>query len=151
MNLSNATWDKLGYYFGGSDYFEQTYPLSVSTTLSMLQNRFAITPRIKSYDRDNMGEFEINIEDEFEMPFKDRFFILSVNASFRYMSTEWEEDGKSYDETETDILGSANLRVNHNKKFYTEWYLGTGLYFRPDNLSNEYNDFYIGVDAHYVF
>ena len=151
MNLSNETWNKLGYYFGGSDYFEQSYPLSVSTTLSMLQNRFAITPRIKSYNRDNMGEFEINIEDEFEMPFMNRFLILSVNAGFRYMSTEWDEDGKSYEETETDILGSANLRVNHNKKFYTEWYLGTGLFFRPENLSNEYNDFYVGVNAHYVF
>lgn len=151
MELSNTTWDKLGYFFGGSDYFEQSYPMSVTTTLNILQNRFAVTPRFKSYNRDNMGEFEITVEDEFEMPFKNRFFVLTVNASFRYMNTDWEEEGKSFDETEIDVLSNANLRVNHNKKFYTEWFLGNALYYRPDNPSNEYNDFYVGVNAHYVF
>ena len=151
MDLSNTTWDKLGYFFGGSNYFEQSYPMSVTTTLSMLQNRFAVTPRFKSYNRDDMSEFEITIEDEFEMPFKNRFFVLTVNASFRYMNTDWEEDGESFDETEVDVLSNANLRVNHNKKFYTEWFIGNALYLRPDNPSNEYNDFYVGVNAHYVF
>ena len=151
MELSNTTWDKLGYFFGGSNYFEQSYPVSVTTTLSMLQNRFAVTPRFKSYNRDDMSEFEIIVEDEFEMPFKNRFFVLTVNASFRYMNTEWEEEGEDFDETEVDILSNANLRVNHNKKFYTEWILGNALYIRPDSPSNEYNDFYVGVNAHYVF
>ncbi len=151
MDLENTTWDKLGYYFGGSDYFEQTYPMSVTTTLPILQNRFSLTPRFKSYNRDDMSEFEITIEDEFEMPFKNNFFVLGVNAGFRYMTTDWEEEDESYDETETDILGGVNLRVNHNKRFYTEWYTGTAIYFRPDNLSNEYNDIYLGVNAHFVF
>ena len=151
MELSNTTWDKLGYYFGGSDYFEHIYPMSVTTTLPILQNRFSLTPRFKSYNRDDMSEFEISIEDEFEMPFKNNFFVLGVNAGFRYMTTSWEEEDESYDETETDILGSVNLRVNHNKRFYTEWYTGTAIYFRPDNLSNEYNDIYLGVNAHFVF
>ena len=44
-----------------------------------------------------------------------------------------------------------NLRVNHNKRFYTEWYTGAALYYRPDNLSNEYKDVYVGVNAHFVF
>lgn len=151
MELSNTTWDKLGYFFGGSNYFEQSYPMSVTTTLNILQNRFAVTPRFKSYNRDDMSEFEITIEDEFEMPFKNRFFVLTVNASLRYMNTDWEEEGESFDETEVDVLSNANLRVNHNKKFYTEWFLGNALYFRPDNPGNEYNDFYVGVNAHYVF
>lgn len=151
MDLENSTWDKLGYYFGGSDYFEQTYPMSVTTTLPILQNRFSLTPRFKSYNRDDMSEFEITIEDEFEMSFKNNFFVLGVNAGFRYMTTDWEEEDESYDETETDILGGMNLRVNHNKRFYTEWYTGTAIYFRPDNLSNEYNDIYLGVNAHFVF
>ena len=151
MDLSNTTWDKLGYFFGGSNYFEQSYPMSVTTTLSMLQNRFAVTPRFKSYNRDDMSEFEITVEDEFEMPFKNRFFVLTVNASFRYMNTDWEEEGENFDETEIDVLSNANLRVNHNKKFYTEWFVGNALYYRPDNQSNEYNDFYVGVNAHYVF
>ena len=151
LDLSNETWGKLGYYFGGSNYFEHSYPVSVSTTLSMLQNRFAFTPRFKSYNRDDMSEFEISIEDELEMPFKDRFFVLGVNLGFRYMSTDWEEEGKDYSETETDIVANANFRVNHTKKFYTEWIAGTALYFRPENLSNEYTDIYFGVNAHYVF
>lgn len=149
--LSNTTWDKLGYYFGGSDYFEHIYPMSVTTTLPILQNRFSLTPRFKSYNRDDMSEFEISIEDEFEMPFKDNFFVLGVNAGFRYMTTSWEEEDESYDETETDITANVNLRVNHNKRFYTEWYTGTAIYLRPDNLSNEYNDIYFGVNAHFVF
>ena len=98
-----------------------------------------------------MSEFEITVEDEFEMPFKNRFFVLTVNASFRYMNTDWEEEGENFDETEIDVLSNANLRVNHNKKFYTEWFVGNALYYRPDNQSNEYNDFYVGVNAHYVF
>jgi hypothetical protein len=151
MDLANTTWDKLGYYFGGSDYFEQTYPISVTTTLPILQNRFSLIPRFKNYKRDDMSEFEITIEDEFEMPFKNNFFVLGVNGGFRYMSTDWEEDDESYDETETDILGSVNLRINHNKRFYTEWYTGTAIYFRPDNLSNEYKDIYVGANAHFVF
>ena len=44
-----------------------------------------------------------------------------------------------------------NVRVNHNKKFYTEWFVGSAVYFRPDNKSNEYSDIYMGVNAHYVF
>ena len=151
LTFSDDTWGKLGYYFGGSDFFEHTYPISIATTLPMLQNRFAITPRFKSYSRDNMGEFEISIDDEFEIPLKDRFFILGINAGFRYMNTEWEEDGEDFSETETDILGSANFRINHTKHFYSEWFAGTALYFRPDNLSNEYTDIYFGVNAHYVF
>ena len=151
MDLSNETFDKLGYYFGGSNYFEQTYPISVTTTLPILQNRFSLTPRFKSYNRDDMSEFEISIEDDFEMPFKNNFFVLGANASFRYMSTDWEEDGESFDETETDVLGTVNLRVNHNKRFYTEWYTGAAFYYRPDNLSNEYKDVFVGVNAHYVF
>jgi len=151
LTFSNDTWGKLGYFFGGSDYFEHSYPISVATTLPILQNRFAVTPRFKSYNRDNMGEFEISIEDEFEMPLKDRFFILGINAGFRYMNTEWEEDDKDLSETETDILGGANFRINHTKHFYSEWFAGTALYFRPDNLSNEYTDIYFGVNAHYVF
>ena len=151
MDLANTTWSKLGYYFGGSNYFEQVYPISVNTTLPILQNRFTITPRFKSYKRDDMSEFEISIEDEFEMPFKDNFFVLSANAGFRYMGTEWKDEDGSIDETETDVLGSVQLRVNHNKTFYTEWYVGTALYFRPDNLSNDYKDIYSGVNANFVF
>ena len=45
MDLSNTTWAKLGYYFGGADYFEHAYPLSATTTLKRVQNRFKRTSR----------------------------------------------------------------------------------------------------------
>ena len=67
------------------------------------------------------------------------------------MKTDWEEDGENIDETETDVLGSASLRVNHTKRLSTEWYTGAALYYRPDNISDEYKDIYGGVRVNYVF
>lgn len=151
IDFSDATWGKLGYYFGGSDFFEQSYPITVTTTLPKLQNRFNITPRFKNYNRDDMSEFEISVEDEFEMPFKNKFFLLGINAQFRYMSTEWEEEDESFNETEVDVVTNVNFRVNHTSHLYSEWFAGTGLYFRPDNLSDEYKDIYFGVNVNYVF
>ena len=151
MNLSDTNWSKLGYYFGGSNYFEQAYPISVTTTLPILQNRFGITPRYKSYNRDDMSELEFTVEDEIEIPFMSRFLILDISSSFRYMNTGWKEAGEDVKETEMDILSNVNVRMNHNKKFYTEWFVGSAVYFRPDNKSNEYSDIYMGVNAHYVF
>ena len=151
INFSNTTWGKLGYYFGASDYFEQTYPISVMTTLPILQNRFGITTRYKTYNRDDMKEFEFTIEDEIEIPFMSRFLILGLNSSFRLMDTGWKEDGIDISETEMDIISNLNVRINHTKKFYTEWFVGVAAYARPDNKSSEYSDLYMGVNAHYVF
>ena len=151
INFSNSTWSKLGYYFGASDYFEQTYPISVMTTLPILQNRFGITTRYKTYNRDDMDEFEFIIEDEIEIPFMSRFLILGLNASFRLMDTGWKEDGVEISETEMDIISNVNVCINHTKKFYTEWFVGIADYSRPDNKSSEYSDIYMGVNAYYVF
>ena len=151
MDLANSTWGKLGYYFSGANYFEQAYPISVTTIFPILQNRFAFTPRYKSYNRDDMSEIEYTVEEEIEVPFMNRFLVLDISSSFRYMNTDWNEEGKDFKETEMDILGNANLRVNHNKKFYTEWFAGTAIYLRPDNKSYQYSDIYMGVNAHYVF
>ncbi|MCQ2098521.1 MAG: hypothetical protein MJY87_11350 [Fibrobacter sp.] len=151
MKLADTTWEKLGYYFGGADFFEQSYPVSVSSSLSMLQNQISITPRFKSYTRDNMSEAEIIIEDEFEMPLKDKFFVLGANFQFRHQNTSWDEDGDEVEEAETDILGSVNLRVNHTRKLYSEWFTGAALYYRPDNRSDEYKDIYGGVRVYYSF
>ena len=156
MKLANKTWDKMGYYFGGADYFEHSYPISATTSLNRIQNYVAITPRFKSYERDEMGETEIAIEDQFEISFRNRFFILGVNAEFRYLTTDWQEetiDEEVYtvEESEMDVLGNINLRVNHTKHLYSEWYTGAAMYYRPDNLSDEYKDIYGGVRVNYVF
>ena len=151
MDFSNTTWAKLGYYFGGADYFEQTYPLSATTTLNNIQNHFGFTPRLKSYERNDMTEREFTIDDEFEIPFRNRFLILGISAEFRYLNTDWEENGKSEDETEMDVLGNINLRVNHTKRLSSEWYTGAAYYHRPDNLSDEYKDIYGGVRVNYLF
>lgn len=151
FKFADTTWAKLGYYYGGADFFDQAYPISVTTTLSMLQNRFAVTPRFKSYTRDNMSEAEVTIEDEFEMPFRSRFLVLSADAQFRYLSTSWDEGENEESESEMDLIANLNLRVNHTKAFYSEWYTGAGLYYRPDNRSNEYKDIFGGVRLNYVF
>jgi hypothetical protein len=151
MDLSKTTWAKMGYYFGGADFFEQIYPVSATTTLSRIQNHLEVTPRLKSYKRNDMTESEITIDEDFEISFLRRFLIVGISGEFRYETTEWEENDRSKDETETDVLGSLNLRLNHTKHLSTEWYGGTALYFRPDNLSDEYKDIYGGVRVNYVF
>lgn len=151
FDLADSTWGKLGYYFGGADFFEQSYPISVTTTLSGLQNRFAATPRFKSYTRDDMSESEITLDDELEIPFLNNFLVLGLNGQFRYLVTSWEENGRDLDETETDVLADLSLKINHTKKFSTQWYTGTGMYYRPDNRSNEYKDTYFGMKANYSF
>jgi len=151
MDLEDTTWAKLGYYYGGGDYFEQAYPLSITTTLSRLQNLFMVTMRLKSYNRNEMEESEITVEDELEIPFKNRFLILTLNGQFRTMVTEWTESDKDYDESEMDVLGKINLRINHNKHFYSDWYTGAAFFYRPDYLSNEYKDIYGGINLNYVF
>lgn len=151
FDLSKETWSKMGYYFGGADYFEQRYPLSATTTLSSLQNKIAVTPRFKSYERADMSESEISIEDELEMPLLNRFLILGANGAFRYLNTSWTQDGKDVSESETDVLGNVKVRVNHTKKLNSEWFIGTAMYYRPENLSNDYKDAFGGVRVNYVF
>lgn len=150
-DLHDTTWAKLGYYFGGSNYFEHSYPLSATTSIHDIQNHFSVTPRFKSYKRDDMEETEITISDEFEIPFKSRLFILGLNGEFRYMTTSWEEHAESFDETETDLLGDISLRVNHTSHFYSVWNFGAARYARPDDHSSEYRDIFGGIQLNYVF
>jgi len=151
MDLADTTWAKLGYYFHGGDYFEQTYPVVVTTTLKSMQNRFEVTPRFKSYVRDEMSESEITVADEIEIPFMNRFLILGINGEFRYMTTDWESGDEEFNESETDVLSALNLRINHTKHFYSEWYTGTAFYYHPDDLASQYKDIYAGINLNYVF
>lgn len=151
FDFANSTWGKLGYYFNGADFFEQAYPLSVTTTLPILQNKVSVTPRFKSYNRDEMSEAEITVEDEIEVPLMNRFMILGANGTFRYLTTNWKQNGKKEGEDEIDVIGNANLHINHTKRLNSEWYLGVLMNYRPDNLFNEYKDIFGGVRVNYAF
>ena len=151
INLADETWAKMGYYFGGANYFEHSYPLSATTKLKRIQNYVSVQPRFKTYKRDDMKESEITIDDEFEISFLNRFLIWGISGEFRYLTVDWEEEDVSMDESETDILASTNLRVNHTKRLYSEWYVGSALYLRPDNESSEYTDIFGGVRVNYQF
>ena len=151
MDLSKKTIAKLGYYFGGANYFEQVYPISLATNLDPVQNYFAITPRFKSYKRDDMSEFEISIEDELEIALIKHYMILGLTGEFRYLTTSWNEEDIDIDETEYDVLGKASLTVNHTKRLSSEWYAGAAMYYRPDCLSDEYKDIYGGIRVNYAF
>lgn len=151
MDLHDTTWAKLGYYYGGANYFEQTYPFTATTSLKSIQNRFSFTPRFKSYKRDDMTETEFSISDNFEIGLMDGFFILGLNGEFRHMTTEWVNFNKNFDETEMDLLGDVDFRVNHTKHFYSDWNAGFANYIRPDQKSCEYKDIYAGVNLNYTF
>ena len=76
---------------------------------------------------------------------------MGLSGEFRHMDIEWEDNGTDVDESETDVLGSVSLRVNHTKRLYSEWYVGSALYLRPDNESSEYTDIFGGVRVNYQF
>ena len=50
FDFSDETWGKLGYYYGGTDYFEHKYPIVATTAFEPFQNRFTLTPRFKTYN-----------------------------------------------------------------------------------------------------
>ena len=151
MDLSNETIAKLGYNFGGADYFEHSYPVSATSNFSKFQNYFSVTPRFKNYKRDDMSESEISVEDELEIAFLRRFLIVDLTGQFRYLTSSWEEDSEDIDEKEYDVLGQASLTVNHTKRLSSQWYVGTAMYYRPDDLSEEYKDVYGGIKVNYAF
>lgn len=151
FDFSDETWGKLGYYYGGTDYFEHKYPIVATTAFEPFQNRFSVKPRFKKYNRDDMEEAELTVNDELEIPFLRDFLVFGINGEFRYMATTWEENKKEANERETDFIGSASLRINHSEHFYSEWIVGTGIFYRPDNLSNEYKDVYGGLNLSYTF
>lgn len=151
FDFSDETWGALGYYYGGADYVEQSYPIVATTKNPFFQHRFSITPRFRTYERDDMEESEVNINEEAEFPFLDEFLLLSLNGELNYLMTTWNEQGKDFKEKELDIVGDIRFRINHSKHFYSEYIVGAGLHNRPDNLSNEYKEAFGGINLSYTF
>ena len=75
FDFSDETYGLLGYYFHGGDYFEQRYPVSLTTTVGGFRNMFSVTPRYKIFNRDDMTDFEWNVADNMTIPLSKRVCI----------------------------------------------------------------------------
>ncbi len=149
FDFSNRTYGYLGYYFHGSDYFEQRYPISFASELPLFHNVLAFTPRYKMYNRDNMKEFEWTVSEAIDIPLVENFMDLSINAEARQEFIRRHKDGKS--EMEADVNGSGTLRVHYTKKLTGDYTLGASYNYRPDSRSDEYKDFFGSMTVNYNF
>jgi hypothetical protein len=151
FQFKNKTYGILGYYLHGSDYLEQRYPISLTTTFEGIRNTVSLTPRYKIYNRNDMSEFEWNLMDNLEMEIKPDFLDLTLSGSLRQNLLSYEIENKDYDEMEFDLDASAKLRVHHSPALYSDWTVGTLLNYRPDNKADQYKDFYIIAALNYEF
>lgn len=151
FDFSNKTYGILGYYFHGGDYFEQRYPVSLTTTLDIFRNTFGVTPRYKIYNRDDMTEFEWTLSDNMTIPVSKDFLDISLNGNFRQNFLEGNIDGEKLDEMEIDVDGSISLRFHHTASLFTDWTVGSVYNYRPDNRADQYKDFYAIVSMNYSF
>jgi hypothetical protein len=151
FQLKNETYGILGYYLHGSDYLEQRYPISLTTTLEGMRNTVALTPRYKIYNRNDMSEFEWNLMDNLEMELKPNFLDLTLSGNLRQNFLSYEIENQDYDEMEFDLDASAKLRIHHSPALYSDWTVGTVLNYRPDSKADQYKDFYIIAALNYEF
>ncbi|SHK67295.1 NosD domain-containing protein [Fibrobacter sp. UWEL] len=151
FNFSDETYGILGYYFHGGDYFEQRYPISLTTTLENVRNTISFMPRYKIYNRDDMTEFEWNISDNLSFPLVKDFMEMTLNGSFRQNIMNRSDEGEDEDEMEIDITGSVALRVHHTATLFTDWTVGTVMDYRPDNRPDQYKDLYFILSLNYSF
>lgn len=151
LNFSNETFGILGYYFHGSDFIEQRYPISLTTKVGDFRNSLTVVPRYKVYNRNDMTEFEWSLDESMTLPLMNQFMELTLNGSVRQNFLDYEINKVSYDEMELDVDGSMALRFNHTENLYTEWTLGTVMNYRPDNKSDQYKDIYGIASLNYSF
>ena len=151
FDFKDETYGILGYYFHGGDYFEQRYPISLTISRDGFRNMFAVMPRYKIYNRNEMREFEWTLSDNMDIDLSKNFLELSLGAGLRQNFLSYEIDESDYDEMELDIDGSAKLRVYHTPSLYSDWTVGALFNYRPDNLADEYKDFYVMAALNYEF
>ena len=151
FDFEDETYGILGYYFHGGDYFEQRYPVSLTISREGFRNMFAVTPRYKIYNRNEMREFEWTLSDNMDIDLSKNFLELSLGAGVRQNFLSYEIENVNYDEMELDVDGSAKLRVYHTPSLYSDWTVGAVFNYRPDNLADEYKDFYVMAALNYEF
>ena len=151
FNFQNETYGILGYYFHGSDYFEQRYPISLTTSLDGFKNSLSLSPRYKIYNRNEMREFEWSFADNMDIELSPDFLDLSLAGGVRQNFLKYEIEDTKYDEMELDIDASAKLRIHHSETLYTDWTVGSIFNYRPDSKADQYKDFYIIAAVNYDF
>ena len=151
FDFSDETYGLLGYYFHGGDYFEQRYPVSLTTTVGGFRNMFSVTPRYKIFNRDDMTDFEWNVADNMTIPLSKDFLDLLLSASFRQEFQKRDEEGKRISESEMDVSGSGTLRFTHTGNLTSEWTIGAYCAYRPDYKADEYKDLFGTVSLSYSF
>jgi hypothetical protein len=151
FDFSDETYGILGYRFHGSDYFEMRYPLSLTTKLDRLQNTVSVTPRYRSYNRNDMSEFEWNLMENASVQLNPGFLDLLLHANVRQNFMSREEDGHNVDEMEMDLDFSLGLKFQLTEKLSTEWTFGAFINHRPDNESEDYRDLYGMVSLNFDF
>lgn len=151
FRFKNETYGILGYYFHGSDYLEQRYPISLTTTLDGFKNSVSLMPRYKVYNRNEMREFEWTFMDNMDLELSPDFLELSLSGGVRQNFLSYEIEDTDYDEMELDIDASAKLRIHHTQALYTDWTVGSIFNYRPDNRADQYKDFYIIAAVNYDF
>lgn len=151
FDFSDDTYGILGYRFHGSDFIEQRYPITLTTTLGAFRNMFSVTPRYKIFNRYDMREFEWMVNENMSIPFAENFLVLSLNGGARQDFLNYEVRGRKMDEMELDVNGSASLRVNHTSDLYSEWTLGVEANYRPDSKADQYKDMFIIATLNYSF
>lgn len=151
LDLSNETFGILGYYFHGSDFTENRFPVSLTTSIGEFKNTLSATPRYKSYVRNNMTELEWILNESMKVPMMDQLLELSLNGGLRQNWLDYEVDDEKYSESELDIDGAATLRINHSNNLYTEWTFGSVFNYRPDSRADQYKDIYGIASLNYSF
>ncbi|MCF0224883.1 MAG: hypothetical protein HUK20_11500 [Fibrobacter sp.] len=152
FDFSNKTYGILGYYFHGGDFFEQSYPLSLSTSYQGCRNVFSFTPRFKMYNRNDSREFEWRASNNLTIPVARDFVELTVNTSVRQIFLNYDIDAEgNYADTEIDFDGSLAIRINHTNSFYSEWTAGSVINFRPDAEADDYKDLYLMLSLNHDF
>ncbi len=149
FDFSNRTYGILGYYFHSADYFEQRYPISLTTNFDRFHNQISITPRYKIYSRDKMKEFEWSIDENLEAEVFKNFMDFALNGGFRQEVITRHSEGEN--EEDADFYSSATIRLHHTKDLYSDYTLGVNYSYRPDAKSEQYKDYYAVFSLNYAF
>ncbi|NLG39571.1 MAG: hypothetical protein GX545_06585 [Fibrobacter sp.] len=54
-------------------------------------------------------------------------------------------------EKENDFIVEVSAKINHTKQLFSEWICRGEVFDRPDQISNEYKDLYVGFTINYSF
>lgn len=149
FDFNNKTYGILGYYFHSADYFEQRYPISITTNFERFHNQISVTPRYKIYSRDKMKEFEWSIDENLEAEVIKNFLDLSLNGGFSHETITRHSEGAN--EENADFYSSATIRLHHSKDLFSDYTLGVNYSYRPDAKSEQYKDYYAVFSLNYAF